>query len=233
MMNQQEMLTAYANAPVSMVSVEERMAFLRKVYSLLSASLLTGALGAWLARGHQDLDQAGPLFVPVVSNMILFIVLEIGLVFFAMWARRKPGLNMVALFSFTTVSGLTLGPIFYRYAGGTIIEALVLTFGIFAGLSLYVIFSKKDFSFMSGFLMTGLIILVVGGLLNMFLQNSMLHFLFSGVGVFLFSGFILYDTSNIMRTYGTDEYVSATLALYLDILNLFISLLQLLGMSKD
>ena len=86
---------------------------------------------------------------------------------------------------------------------------------------------------MAGFLMTGLIIVVVGGLLNLFMHNSLLHFVLTGIGVFLFSGFILFDTSNILRRYGTDEYVMASLALYLDILNLFILLLQLLGLGSD
>jgi modulator of FtsH protease len=64
-------------------------------------------------------------------------------------------------------------------------------------------------------------------------QSPMMHFMMSGVGVILFSGFILYDTSNIMRNYATDEYISATLALYLDILNLFTALLSILGLSRD
>ncbi len=87
---------------------------------------------------------------------------------------------------------------------------------------------------MSGFLMVGLITVIIGSLLNMFLfQSPMMHFMMSGVGVILFSGFILYDTSNIMRNYATDEYISATLALYLDILNLFTALLSILGLSRD
>ena len=87
---------------------------------------------------------------------------------------------------------------------------------------------------MSGFLMTGLIVVIVVGLLNMFfIQSGEMRFMMSGASVLLFSGFILYDTSNILRYYGTDEYVSATLALYLDILNLFIALLSILGIMSD
>jgi FtsH-binding integral membrane protein len=113
-------------------------------------------------------------------------------------------------------------------------QAFALTAITFGGLTMYVVFSKKDFSFMSGFLMVGLITIVIGSLLNMFLfQSPMMHFMMSGVGVILFSGFILYDTSNIMRNYATDEYISATLALYLDILNLFTALLSILGLSRD
>ncbi|MDP6888278.1 MAG: Bax inhibitor-1/YccA family protein [SAR324 cluster bacterium] len=208
------------------VSTTERLVFIKKVYSLLALSMLTAAVGAYLG--------SGPLFLLVAPNMMLFFILQIGLIFFASFAARKPGLNIIALFSFTTVSGLTLGPLLARVGPTIAAEAFALTAITFVCLSAYVVYSKKDFSFMSGFLMTGLIVLVVGGLLNMFfIQSGMMHFVMSGASVLLFSGFILYDTSNILRYYGTDEHVSATLALYLDVLNLFIALLSILGIMSD
>ena len=208
--------------PAASVTTSDRLVFIKKVYSLLAMSMGTAAVGAYLG--------SGPLLLLVAPNMMLFFILQIALIFFASFAARKPGLNMVALFSFTTVSGLTLGPLLYQVGPSIAAEAFALTAITFAGLSMYVVYSKKDFSFMSGFLMTGLIVLVVGGLLNMFfIQSGMMHFVMSGASVLLFSGFILYDTSNILRYYGTDEYVSATLALYLDVLNLFIALLSILG----
>ena len=208
--------------PAASVTTSDRLVFIKKVYSLLAMSMGTAAVGAYLG--------SGPLLLLVAPNMMLFFILQIALIFFASFAARKPGLNMVALFSFTTVSGLTLGPLLYQVGPSIAAEAFALTAVTFAGLSMYVVYSKKDFSFMSGFLMTGLIVLVVGGLLNMFfIQSGMMHFVMSGASVLLFSGFILYDTSNILRYYGTDEYVSATLALYLDVLNLFIALLSILG----
>ena len=213
--------------PAASVSTTDRLTFIKKVYSLLAMSMGTAAVGAYLG--------SGPLLLLVAPNMMLFFILQFALIIFASFASRRPGLNMVALFSFTTVSGLTLGPLLYQVGPSIAAEAFALTAITFAGLSLYVVYSRKDFSFMSGFLMTGLIVLVVGGLLNMFfIQSGMMHFVMSGASVLLFSGFILYDTSNILRYYGTDEYVSATLALYLDILNLFIALLSILGiMSND
>ena len=208
--------------PAASVTTTDRLVFIKKVYSLLAMSMGTAAVGAYLG--------SGPLLLLVAPNMMLFFILQIALIFFASFAARKPGLNMVALFGFTTVSGLTLGPLLYQVGPSIAAEAFGLTAVTFAGLSMYVVYSKKDFSFMSGFLMTGLIVLVVGGLLNMFfIQSGMMHFVMSGASVLLFSGFILYDTSNILRYYGTDEHVSATLALYLDVLNLFIALLSILG----
>ena len=212
--------------PAASVSTTDRLTFIKKVYSLLAMSMGTAAVGAYLG--------SGPLLLLVAPNMMLFFILQFALIIFASFASRRPGLNMVALFSFTTVSGLTLGPLLYQVGPSIAAEAFALTAITFAGLSLYVVYSRKDFSFMSGFLMTGLIVVIVGGLLNMFfIQSGMMHFMMSGASVLLFSGFILYDTSNILRYYGTDEYVSATLALYLDILNLFIALLSILGIMSD
>ena len=226
MLRQENVVNLGMNS-VASVSVEERLAFLKKVYGLLAASLFAASAGAFIG--------SGPLLPMVASNIFLFFILQFALLFFVMYAQRKPGLNIIALFSFTTVSGLTIGPLMYRYAGtGVITEAFLLTAVTFVALTLYVIASKKDFSFMGGFLFTGLIILVVGGLLNVFLfQSPMMQFVMAGGGVFLFSGFILYDTSNILRNYSTDDYIPATLALYLDVFNLFISLVQLLGLSRD
>ena len=120
----------YALNSAANATVEARMAFLRKVYSLLTLSLLTAAAGAYVGR----------LFVSPGLMLVLFIA-EIALIFFAMAVRRKPGLNLVALFAFTTVSGLTLGPVMLVYNAAVIQEALVLTVLIFGGLTFYVMAS--------------------------------------------------------------------------------------------
>ena len=203
-------------------SVTERMGFLKKVYGLLTASLVVAVIGADIGRA---LDPG--LMLP------LFIA-EIVMIFVAMGLRRKPFWNVATLFAFTGLSGLTLGPVMQIYQAAVIQEALVLTAVIFASLTIYVFISKKDFSFLAGFLMIGLVVVIVGSLLNAFLfQSPMGSFIISAGGVILFSGFILYDTSNILRNYDVEDYTSATLALYLDVLNLFLFLLRLLGGSRD
>lgn len=210
---------SYGVNAAALASVEERMGFLRKVYGLLTLSLATAAVGAYVGR----------TLVSPGLMMVLFIA-EIALIFFAMAVRRKPGVNVAALFAFTTVTGITLGPVMTVYNAGVIQQALVLSVLIFAGLTLYVVTSKKDFSFLAGFLFTGLIIIIVGSLLNaFFFQSPAADFVVSAAGVILFSGFILYDTSNILRNYDVRDYTAATLALYLDLLNLFLFLLRLLS----
>ncbi|MDT8446005.1 MAG: Bax inhibitor-1 family protein [bacterium] len=216
---------AYASQPVAaLVPIEERMAFLRKIYGLLAISVFMAAGAAWVTATNEG------FLMTVRNNMLLFFILEIGAIFLTFWARKKETLGLVALFTFTSLTGVTTAPILLIYTGGSIVNAAILTGLIFVGLSVYTITSKKDFSFMGGMLTTGLIILVVGGLLNLFLfQSSGMSFLFAAGGAFLFSGFIVYDTFNILNRYPTDEYISATLSLYLDVLNLFLSLLRLIG----
>ena len=121
--------------PASSVSLTDRLVFIKKVYSLLGLSMMTAAIGAYLG--------SGPLLLLVAPNMMLFFILQFALIFFASFAARKPGLNMVALFSFTTVSGLTLGPLLYQVGPTIAAEAFALTAITFVGLSLYVVYSKK------------------------------------------------------------------------------------------
>ena len=202
--------------------IAERMGFLKKVYGLLTASLLVAVVGANIG---QTLNPG--LLMP------LFIA-QIVMIFVAMGVRRKPYWNVAALFGFTGLSGLTLGPVMLVYDAAVIQEALLLTLVIFGSLTMYVMISKKDFSFLSGFLITGLVVVIIGSLLNVFLfQSPMGEFVISAGGVVLFSGFILYDTSNILRNYDVRDYTSATLALYLDVLNLFLFLLRLLSGGRD
>ena len=212
-----------AQAPIG-----ERLAFLKKVYGLLSLSVLLAAGAAWITSNNE------PFKFFVMQNMLMFFIVEIGAIFFTFWARKKETLGLVALFSFTILTGITTTPLLMAYTGGTVTMAAFLTGLTFAGLSLYALTTKKDLSFLGGMLSTGLILLIVGSLLNaFFFKSAWGSFGISCVGVFLFSGFILYDTKNIMHRYPTDEVISATLTLYLDILNLFIFILHILGFSKD
>lgn len=213
---------------VAQASVPERMAFLRKVYGLLSLSIFLAATASWMTLSNTAFLET------VIANSFLFLILYIATFIFVMVARNKETLGLVALFSFTIASGVVLTPTLLMYTGATITNALFLTGITFAGLTLYALRSKKDFSFLGGMLTVSLIVLIIGGLLNAFIfKSAAISFMYSAAGVLIFSGFILYDTSNIMRRYPTDAYISATLALYLDILNLFLMLLHLLGGSRD
>ena len=212
---------------VAQAPVLDRLAFLKKVYTLLTLSLGTAVFAGWFTI-------TTPAFLlTVANNHLLFIILQIGLIFICFAVRKKENISFFALFAFTTLSGITASPIVFTYLD-VAFQASVLTMLAFGSLTSYVFITKKDFSFMRGFLIVGLILLVVGGLLNaFFFKSSGLSYFMSIGGIFIFCGFILYDTSMIMKRYPTDEYISATLALYLDILNLFLYILTFLGLSRD
>lgn len=196
----------------------DRSAFISKVYTMLGISLLFCCGGALYGLSMP----AGAYFPMMIAEFIVF--------FLCMGFRRAYPLNLALLFLFTTLSGLTLGPILNHYTHGygnilpTVTATTALTFG---GLSAYVHISKKDFSFLGGALFVGLMGIIVVGLIGFFVPALVGNVLYALAGVLLFSGYILYDTSNLMRRYEQDEYVAATLSLYLDIINLFLFLLRL------
>merc|ERR1712072_365726 len=114
---------------------------------------------------------------------------------------------------------------------GVVLQALVLTAAVFISLSSYVLVTKKDFSFLGGGLFAGLIILIVWSIMNSFFDFGLGgRMVFSLVGALIFVGYILYDTSMIIHHYGPDDAVVASIALYLDLINLFLYLLEFLRM---
>ena len=211
-------------------SLPERLAFIRKVYSLFFAATLFAIGGVLLGFSSES------LMIFAVEHPIIMLLLMIGGVMGATAVRHKPGINLVALFGFTTLTGVIISPLLYIISlrnPASILQAGVLTVGIFGGLTLYVLMTKKDFSFLRGLLVTGLIVVILAGLLNMLIiGSSALYFAGAVATLLLFSGFVLYDTSNIIRRYPTNEYVAGALALYLDAFNIFLALLRILN-SRD
>jgi modulator of FtsH protease len=200
---------------------------LKNTYFLLSMTLVTSAIAAMatMAIGIS----------PIVA--LVMQLAAIGILFFALPRSINSSMGIVWTFVFTTLMGGALGPMLTYYAsipsGPTIIaQALGLTGMVFLGLSAYTITSKKDFSFMRNFLMAGLIIVIVAAIINIFVGSTLGQLVISSVSALVFSGFILYDTSRIVRGEETN-YVSATISMYLNILNLFTSLLSILGIMND
>lgn len=196
---------------------------LRQTYLLLSATLVVSAAAAGVSMA----------FALPMPHWILALVISLGLLFGTMAARNSP-LGLVLIFAFTGFHGYILGPMLNAYltilpnGAEVIFTALAATAGIFLGLSAYVLTTKRDFSYLGGFLFAGLIGAILVGLAAWFFALPMLSLAVSGVMVLLMSGYILYDTSEIVNG-GETNYISATISLYLDILNLFIHLLQILG----
>jgi FtsH-binding integral membrane protein len=220
----------YEVATAAQASVEERMSFVRKVYALFFAATLfaVGGVGVGL--------MFPPLMMAIIEHPWLTFFALLGGVMGAQAVRHVPVVNLVALFAFTTMTGVMISPLIALYTRmnpASIWQAGLLTVGIFGGLTAYVFISKKDFSFMRGMLTVGLIVIVLAGLLNLFIVgSSALAFGVSCAALLLFSGFVLYDTSNIIRRYPTNEYVAGALSLYLDAFNIFLALLRILNAGR-
>lgn len=203
----------------------ERTAFIMKVYGLLTAAMFVAGIGASMG-SFISITMFFPIFVLSLVTMIAALVL-----------RKVPGLNMALLFGFTFLDGLISGPVINFYVakgqGHVVTQALFMTFATFGSLTAYVFWSKKDFSYLRGFLFAALWGLIIVGLCGFFFRfSSGFSLLFSYVGLLTFVGFTLYDTSNLIHKFNTDEYVVATLELFLDIVNLFWFILDILS-SRD
>jgi modulator of FtsH protease len=220
---------SYGVETAARASVEERMGFIRKVYALFFAATLFAIGGVALGVSFEPL-----LRFAFQHPWIMFFAM-IGGVMGAQAVRHVPGVNLAALFGFTTLTGVVISPLIayvLAYNPGSIWAAGLLTVGIFGGLTAYVFVSKKDFSFMRGMLMTGLIVVILAAVVNIFLGASALGFAVAAATLLLFSGFVLYDTSNIIRRYPTNEYVAGALSLYLDAFNIFLALLRILNAGR-
>ena len=209
-----------------------RAGFIRKVYSILSLQLLlTTAMGAtfMFVQPAQQFALSSP-GVLTTSYMLPF-----GFLIALHCYKGRHPLNMWLLFGFTLCMSYTVGVVCAVYQatgqGIIVLQALVLTAAVFLSLTTYVHVTKKDFSWLGGALFAGLMILIVWSFMSMLFSSTfggVNHTVFALIGALLFCGFILYDTSNLLHLYGPDDYVEASIALYLDIVNLFLYLLELL-----
>jgi len=209
-------------------SAESMRAFLKQTYQLFSASLLAAAVGAYIGFGM-------PAFVQ--SWFWGIIILEFVFLFGLFAVKEKPGINLIVMFGFTFLSGLALTPLLMSIMsmqGGSAIvgNAFLLTSVAFGSISMFAMTTKKDYSGMGKMLFITLIIVIVASVINIFTQSPMMQLVISSISAILFSAFILYDTQNIIKgAYSTP--IEASIALYLDFLNLFVSLLQILGIMGN
>ena len=167
---------------------------------------------------------------PIMAPLLMFAAMLGSL--FVVTRLRNSAWGVVALLGFTFIAGVFLTPILtvaagFRNGGQLVALAGGMTAAIFFAMATIATVTKKDFSFMGKFLMVGLALLIVASLANLFFQVPALSLTISAVAVLIFSAYILYDVSNIVRG-GETNYVMATLGLFLNVYNLFISLLNIL-----
>ncbi len=200
---------------------------LKNTYMLLGATLLFSAIMAVLS-----------LTLQVGYGISLMCSLgALAIIWFVIPRTANSEKGILSVFAFTGLLGFGLGPILNQYlqfpGGASIIaQALGGTALIFFSLSAYVMTTKKDFSFLTGFLMTGMIVAIVASIANIFLGIPVLSLAISAAVVFIMSGYILFETSQIIHG-GQRNYILATASLYLSLYNIFTSLLHILGVMND
>ena len=194
---------------------------LRNTYALLSMTLVFSGLMAFAGIAMQ-VSHGTALIVDIVAIVMLWFVLP-------RTANSATGIPVI--FAITGLLGLGLGPVlsFYLAVNPSIVmTALGGTGVIFLGLSAYALTTRKNFSFMAGFLMVGLFVVLGAALLNIFLAMPVLFLVINAAIIMIMSGFILYETSSIIHG-GETNYIMATASLFLSLLNMFQALLHILG----
>lgn len=214
-----------------------RNGFIRKVFGILSIQLALTVLIALPI-----------VLIPSVETFLLanrwIVILALGLTFGFMMAMvcipdamRKYPLNYILLFSFTICEGVLVGVISASYAKDIVMIAAGLTVGITIGLTFFAMQTKWDFTMMGGILVSILVTLVIGSFIMIFFRpNKTVNIVYGAIGALLFCAYLVYDVQLIAggRRYelGVDDYIPAALAVYLDIINIFLFLLRILGNSR-
>ncbi len=219
------------SAPIAINAESQKV--LRNTYMLLAMTLTFSAVTAAISMS-MNLGSGAAMIMSIAAIAIVWFVLP---------RTANTAMGLPVVFLFTGLLGAALGPMLNRYlalpnGSEMVMQALGGTALIFFSLSAYVITSKKDFSFMRGFLFAGLMVVIFGAIGAMIasyffgVDVSAFSLAISGAVVMLMSGFILYDTSRIISG-GETNYIMATVSLYLNIYNLFTSLLHIIGATSD
>ena len=223
-------------AEVTNVLVQEaQRAFMSRVYGWMFAGLMvTGVMALFTVSN-------GPLMEFAYSWRFPLILAELGLVVaLSFLAPRLSGPVAAMMFlGYSALTGMTLSIYFLIYTAGSIGQAFLLTAGVFGALSLFGTFTKKDLSAWASFLFMGLVGVVLASVVNLFMRSDGMSFVVACASVVVFAGLTAYDTQKLRQMHAATGYSSATsvsvvgaLTLYLDLINLFIALLRLVGTRR-
>jgi FtsH-binding integral membrane protein len=207
---------------------EERATLVRRTYGLVFVSVIITALGVVFCLSQPSVFQAVAQH-PFITMLAMFAPL-----WMAMRARREFPKNIILTLVFTFIEGIFIAPFLAlaeQRAPGVIGQAGILTLSTFGVLTLYAAVSKRDFSAWGSFFIVGLWVLIATSLLNFFFQSAIASLWIAGATVLVFSGLLVFDTWRLLRTnqFGPEDYVPAAVNIYLDLLNLFLAILSLLG----
>lgn len=220
-----------AARPAVIRSGVERATLVRRTYALVFASILVTVLGAAFAVTQPA------LFTAVGRHPFITFFCALVPLWMAMRYHRSFPRNLAFTFLFTFIEGIWLSPLLVLYdrmQPGILSQAGLLTMTTFGVLSLYAVMSRRDFSAWGGFFTIGLWVLIATSLLNLFFRNPTASLWLAGGTIFVFGGLLVFDTWRIVRSgaYSEDDYVPAAVQIYLDLLNIFLAVLHLLGGNR-
>lgn len=215
---------------VASAHVYIRMGFLRKVYGILSAQILLSTIVAGVIMASETATE----FVQQ-NNWLLLIALigTLGVLFPLMIFRHQTPHNYIFLGLFTLMEAYSIGVIVTFYKVHSVIEAFLLTFAVTAALTVYTLQSKRDFSSWGAGLFAALWVLIIAGILQIFFPTEIMDKAIGIGGALVFSLFIIFDTHLLMHKHSPEEYIVAAVNLYLDIVNLFLHILRIMGERKN
>jgi len=212
--------------------------YMLRVYNYMASGLALTGIVAYVAAfsGFYASIAHSPLF-------LLVIFAPLGLVFWMSFGiqRMQASTAQMVFWLYSGLMGLSLAGVLLYFTGTSVARVFFITAGTFAGMSLYGYTTQRDLSQFGSFLFMGLIGIIIASLVNMFLASSAVQFAISVIGVLVFTGLTAYDTQQIKEMYysaddyemGTKKAVMGALRLYLDFINLFMMLMQLLGTRRD
>jgi len=212
---------------VSESSPEIRHAFVRKIYSILFCQILaTCIIGGSLSQSTSAIywvqTHTWAFYVPLFGTLV-----NLGLLY---WKRHSHPTNFLLLSTFTVLEAFTLGVVMAFYDNVVILQALLITLGVFIGLTLFTFQSKYDFSGLGPWLFGALVAMLMTGLVGLVIPfGQTMDLLYAIGGCLLFSGYIVYDTYMISNKLSPDEFILGAISLYLDFINLFINILRLIN----
>ena len=208
----------------------ERATLVRRTYTLVFVSILVTMVGVWFGLSQPQLMAA------VARHPFITLLCTFAPLILALKLRDAFPANLGLVFLFTFVEGIAISPIMYIYGRdnpGVITQAALLTGTTFGALTLYAWFSKRDFSAWGSFFMIGLWVLIATSLLNLVFRRATASLWLSAGAVLVFSGLLVYDTWRLRNVFGPNDYVQAAVTIYLDLLNMFLAILNLLGGRRD
>ncbi|MEM7471565.1 MAG: Bax inhibitor-1/YccA family protein [Pseudomonadota bacterium] len=243
----QDYVGARSTAGISAEQLDTGLrAHMNKVYGTMSVGMLITALAAWAISGLATTADGGltPLGSALYSSPLRWVIMFAPLIFVfgfgAMINRMSAATAQLVFYAFAATMGVSISWIFLVFTGFSIIQVFLVTAIAFAGLSMYGYTTKKDISGWGSFLIMGVIGLIVASIINIFIGSPAIMFAVSILGVLIFAGLTAYDTQKIKNDYiqmahmGDTEWlgksaIMGALSLYLDFINMFMFLLQLMG----